>query len=261
MSPTEVILPEQQDIVVRLLERGPAGPQGPTGPTGATGPKGDTGATGATGPQGVPGPTGPTGDTGPQGAQGIPGAVGAAFPAVATASALPAAAANAGKAYWVTDTAVIVVSDGTRWRTAYGDTGLRNITVWLADGSMNIGSLLPGWKPRAGNAGYVRLRRTNHNVTAYFNNVAVAVASSSDALLTIPAGFLPEQSVTAFVSAWTGANAFKTAALTANTNSPLSRSSNFTTSVDDYYLTGSVTWTTKDAWPAVLPGTAQFNPN
>ena len=41
----------------------------------------------------------------------------------------------------------------------------------------------------------------------------------------------------------------------------LSRASNFTNAVDDYYLTGSLTWTTKDAWPAVLPGSAVGNPN
>lgn len=284
MSPTPVILPDQQDITVRITDRGPTGPTGPpgpqgdpgpigptgpTGPTGPPGPKGDpgptgptgdtgpTGATGSTGPQGVPGPTGPDG---PQGDQGIPGLTGAAFPAVATATALPAAAANAGKAYWVTDTAVIVVSDGTRWRTVYGDTGLRTITSWDAAGTVTGTPLAAGWKPRTGQGGYVRLRRSNHSVFLAANNLAVAVVNTADSVLTVPVGFQPVQSSQSLVSAWTAANVFKNFGLNA-AGAGVSRATGFALAVDDYFLAVSMTWPTGDAWPTTLPGSNSGAPN
>jgi hypothetical protein len=285
MTPTPVILPDQQDITVRITDRGPTGPTGPpgpqgnpgpigptgpTGPTGPPGPQGNPGPTGDTGPTGGTGPTGPTGDTGPQGDpgptgpkgdQGIPGLTGAAFPTVATATALPAAAANAGKAYWVTDTALIVVSDGTRWRTAYGDTGVRRITTWTAAGVVTGTPLAAGWKPRTGLAGSVDLRRTNHTVTLMFNNLACAAANTSDTVLVLPAGFLPTAVSLTLVSAWTATNVFKNYGFNATTAAAVIRGSNMSLAVDDYFLGVQMSWTTADAWPAALPGTVVSPPN
>jgi hypothetical protein len=284
-GPIAVVLQDAPAIAVHLAERGPTGPTGPPGPQGDPGPTGPTGPTGDTGPQGVPGPTGPTGDTGPtgppgstgstgpqgvpgptgpdgpQGVQGIPGAVGAAFPSVATASALPAAAANAGKAYWVTDTALVVVSDGTRWRTVYGDTGLRQITAWDAAGVVTGVPLAAGWKPRTGLAGYIQLRRTNHSVYLLFNNLACAVVNTSDSVVALPAGFAPPQLSLTLVSAWTAANVFKNFGFNATTGGAVARGSNLSLAVDDYFLAVQMSWNTAQPWPAVLPGTALLPPN
>jgi hypothetical protein len=280
MSPTEVILPEQQDIVVRLLERGPTGPTGPPGPQGDPGPTGPTGPTGPPGPQGDPGPTGPTGDTGPtgstgptgatgpqgvpgptgpdgpQGVQGIPGVTGAAFPAVATVTALPAAASNAGRSYWVTDTATVVVSDGTRWRTVYGDTGWRNITTWDTAGVVTGVALAAGFKPKTGTAGSIRLRRTNHTVFVAFNGLAVAVANTSDSVVSLPVGFQPTAVPAGFMPPmFTSASVFKNFGLTASV-AALSRATGFTCAIDDFFQFANASWATVDAWPAALPGTA-----
>jgi hypothetical protein len=266
MSPTEVILPDQQDITVRLLERGPTGPTGPPGPQGDPGPTGPTGPTGSTGPQGVPGPTGPTGDTGPtgpqgstgatgpqgvpgptgpdgpQGVQGVPGAVGAAFPTVATATALPAAAANAGKAYWVTDTAVIVVSDGTRWRTAYGDTGVRDIKTLITDPNILQSAPVP----------IARLRRYGNSVEFYcdFKSIATTPASPFQVVV-LPLGFRPStpfygplRAYAALRNTTFGVSAIDLYSFPANTQ--------------DRFVG---TWLTPDAWPATLPGTAATAPN
>jgi hypothetical protein len=90
MSPTEVILPDQQAITVRMTDRGPTGPTGPAGPQGDPGP---TGPTGPTGPKGDPGPAGPTGPTGPK---GDPGPALAVYVAGSDAAAIQAAVTAAG---------------------------------------------------------------------------------------------------------------------------------------------------------------------
>jgi len=209
---------------------------------------------GPIGPQGIQGPIGP------DGIQGVPGP-GNSFQTVATASALPAAASNTGRAYYVIDTAVIVVSDGTRWRTVYGDTGIRAITTWDSAGTVTGTPLLPGWKPRAGQPGYVRLRRTNHTVFCYTNNIACAVAGTSDSIMSTPAGFVPEQNSTYMLSAWSGTNVFTNFGLTANSSGGISRGSNFGLAVDTYLLSVEMAWATTQAWPATLPGSVVSNPN
>jgi len=264
MSPTEVILPEQQDITVRLLERGPVGPTGPTGPPGPQGdpgPTGPTGPTGSTGPQGDPGPTGPTGPTGdtgpqgstgdtgpqgvpgptgPQGDQGIPGTTGAAFPAVATATALPAAAANAGKAYWVTDTAVIMASDGTRWRTVYGDTGWRDVKALFT-------------APTGVTLNAVNLRRVGQQVAWRFSWNADATAGAAGAPVPVPPGFrfyanVADQNWVAWSAAGVRMGGFATTIGGANLVLYPVASQNPRYGFDHM---------TSDAWPVgALPGTA-----
>ena len=87
------------ELLVTLVNSGPAGATGPAGLTGATGPAGPTGLTGATGPAGPAGltgstgpdgPTGPTGSTGPAGPTGLTGSTGPAGPTGLTGSAGPA---------------------------------------------------------------------------------------------------------------------------------------------------------------------------
>jgi hypothetical protein len=253
---------------------GGVGPTGPTGPQGVPGDPGGVGPTGPTGPQGVPGDpggVGPTGPTGPQGVPGDPGGTGPAgpqgvpglvYPTVTTAGNLPAAATAAGRAYFVADTAVVMLSDGTRWRTLYGDTGLRRLAVWTTAGVITGDPFAPGWKPRTGVSGAFYLRRYGNTVQLTGSNFACAVASTGDPAVTIPAGF---QNATAganatLVSAWSSASVFKNFAFLAS-GGGLVRASNFTCAVDDYFLQVSLTWMTGDAWPATLPGTASSPPN
>jgi hypothetical protein len=256
-DPVTVILTDPPPVTVRMAERGPTGPTGPAGPQGVPGPTGPTGPQGVpgpTGPQGVPGPTGPTGPTGPQGAP-------AAFPTVATLSALPAAAGNAGRGYWVLDTFTVVVSDGTRWRTVYGDTGTRAITTWDAAGVITGTPLLPGWKPRLANGG-TYLRRYGNTVQVTAHNFTCAIQSTADPIVSFPAGFRPNSGSAGVVmcSAWSSANVQKTTGLQA-VAAGLSRGSNMIILLDDYFLNVSLTFMTSDAWPTTLPGSSYTAPN
>jgi len=244
MSDIRVILTEQPPIAVGMAARGPAGPQGPQGEqgdVGPQGPQGEQGEQGNDGEQGEQGDVGPQGDAGPQ---GIPGTTGAAFPTVATASALPAASANAGRAYWVTDTAVIVVSDGTRWRTAYGDTGQRDVKALMTDPSILQATPTP----------IGRLRRYGNTVEMYVDAKWVAAPTSPLTLLTLPVGFRAAAGYYGLLTAYG-----KTASVILDAGG--------TGNVNFYGAAANTqdrlrgTWFTADAWPTVLPGTAVGVPN
>jgi hypothetical protein len=283
-GPIAVLLQDDPVITVRLTERGPTGPTGPPGPQGVPGPTGPTGPTGATGPQGVPGPTGPTGDTGPtgpqgstgstgpqgvpgptgpdgpQGVQGIPGVTGAAFPTVATSTALPAAAANAGKAYWVTDTATVVVSDGTRWRTVYGDTGWRSITSWDTAGVVT-GQPLPtgGVTAKPGMAGYMQLMRTGNLVSfralgaiAPSNGVSVVMDPLPLGFRAMSNGFVPYL--------WNRGAVVNVVGAIGCSSSAAKLSVLPTMQANDELTRTEATWRTGDVWPNPLPGTAATQP-
>jgi hypothetical protein len=259
-----VILAADPAIAVRIADRGPTGPTGPPGPqgvpgpTGPTGPTGDTGATGSTGPAGSTGPQGVPGPTGPDGPQGIPGVTGAAFPSVATASALPAAAANAGKAYWVTDTALIVVSDGTRWRTAYGDTGWRSITEWTAAGVVTGQPLPTNVTPTPGSAGQMWLARTGSTVALRVVNITAAGGPAAVLMDPLAVGFRPVTNIQVpFVVQRAGANILSTVGTLSSGGRigllPSMASNDTVNRVE-------VTWRTNDAWPTALPGTPALAP-
>lgn len=198
-----------------------------------------------TGPPGPTGPTGIQGPTGPQGLQGPQGVVGSTpFSVVATASALPAAAGNAGKAYFVTDTAVIVLSDGTIWRTLYGDTGVRYVQTLMTD--VNIVQSAP--------APIAQLRRYANTVEFYCDIKMIATAPASPlTLITLPVGFRVYASnsygpLTTYgqgnMAVYAGAGVFNLYGGAATAT---------------YRLHGS--WLTSDAWPATLPGTQAAAPN
>ena len=263
-----VILADDPAIAVRITDRGPTGPTGPPGPQGDPGPTGPTGPTGDTGPQGDPGPTGPTGDTGPtggtgptgatgpqgvpgptgpdgpQGVQGIPGLTGAAFPTVATAAALPAAAGNAGKSYWVTNTAVIMISDGTRWRTVYGDTGLRNVNTLMTDPNI----------VQAGPAPVGRLRRYGNTVQFYADFLSIPTAPASPFVIyTLPVGFRSDIS-----GMYAPLRGYSTNRLTVMGAGGAINVYAFPANLQERFV-GS--WFTQEAWPTTLPGTAIYDPN
>jgi hypothetical protein len=171
--------------------------------------------------------------------------VGAAFPAVATATALPAAAANAGKAYWVTDTAVIVVSDGTRWRTAYSDTGLRNVAAMLTDPSILQTAPAP----------IAQLRRYGATVEMYCDFKVTGAPTSPFTIITLPVGFRHSVPGT-FYGPMTCYGATNRQNLMSTTGV-----------LSAYSIPGGAQdrykgqWMTQDAWPATLPGIAVGVPN
>ena len=168
---------------------------------------------------------------------------GAAFPSVATAAALPAAAANAGKAYWVTDTAVIMVSDGALWRTAYGDTGLRNVGAQMTHPSIEQTAPAP----------VGRLRRYGNSVLFYCDFKSTAAPASPFAMYTLPAGFRPDISgMYGVLRGYAGYNAVVMGGAGAV------NVYGFPASTQERYVGN---WFTQEAWPTVLPGTAIYNPN
>jgi hypothetical protein len=190
----------------------------------------------------VPGPTGP------DGIQGVPGP-GNSFQTVATATALPAAASNTGRAYYVIDTAVVMVSDGARWRTAYGDTGLRNVAALMTDPSILQTAPVP--------QGY--LRRYGNTVEAYFDFKAIATPASPFPILVLPTGFRAGAAVIGFqmYGPMSGYANTRANIHDGGTSGRLNVYSVPANSVERFHGT----WFTGDAWPAVLPGTSATVPN
>ena len=191
-----------------------------------------------------------------------PPAGGGGFTKVANAAALPApSGSNAGAPYYITDTSVTVVSDGTRWRTMYGDTGQRTISTWDSAGVVTGTPLHSNWKPRTSNGGYIRMRRTNNVVFLYTDNLACAVANPGNAFIVVPAGFVPDVTAATLVSSWTPGNTYSACGLTASSSGNLLLTLGFTAVIDQYFLAVGLSWLTKDPWPTTLPGTAFTQPN
>jgi hypothetical protein len=130
---------------------GPPGPKGDTGDQGLQGlqglqgPKGDTGDQGLqglqgpkgdTGDQGLQGLQGPKGDTGDQGLQGLGSPEGVQTASVGTRY-IDTAATN-GAVEWIKATG----TGNTGWKVTYGDTGWRNIGSLLA-ANMNPSTTYP----------------------------------------------------------------------------------------------------------------------
>ena len=204
----------------------------------------------------MPGPVGDTGATGATGAAG-----GTPYTAVANLAGLPAAAANVAKSYYVTDTATIVVSDGIRWRTVYGDTGWRVLTSWDAAGVVTGISLQASFVPRPTSVGSIRIRRTGSTVMLDVAQMSTAAAMTAGVSYPIIA-FNP-------VPGWNPTNAdgyhvfmagvgaaihairlyggfIQFAAGGALTSGAVAVASNRT----------AATWMTIEPWPTTLPGTA-----
>ena len=233
---------------------GPLGPPGPPGPPGGMGVPGGQGPQGI---QGVPGPTGPTGATGSQGPIGLTGPTGSAYPTVAAIANLPPAAANAGKAFYVTATQTIHASDGVAWHVVYGDTGWRQLTAWSAAGVVTGDPLPAGWKPRAGNGGWINMRRVGNIGHLEILNEAVALASTNDPAATLPLGWRPTTLTIQWGNGFTGAAIPKAMIVTFNANGTVVRSGGQTLTVDDYFYYATYTWAISDAWPAApYPGVA-----
>lgn len=168
---------------------------------------------------------------------------GAYFKTVPTASGLPAASGNTGRSYYVIDTAVVVLSDGTRWRTVYGDTGLRNVSSMITDPGV-AASPLP----------IARLRRYGNTVEFYVDAKWSAAPASPFKLIDLPVGFRPSQSKYAVCWVHGVPGALRTVYDGVAAVNVYSAGAN----VQDRM---SGMWMTSDAWPATLPGIAALPPN
>jgi len=208
---------------------------------------GPRGLKGDTGDPGVKGDKGDQGDAGVKGDTGDPGPPGAAYPSVATVAQLPAAAANAGRAYWVTDTSTIYTSDGATWRLVYGDTLTRNVATLLD----------PGWRLHTSN-GYLRLRRSGHFVYLAGRLQRVTAGTPYNGhtpVVAMPIGFYPSMSY----NVQGDANIYtKFVGLATNLSVTSRIDVRFDGAAGSYVvddaLNLSAVWMTEQAWPAVLPG-------
>ncbi len=157
-------------------------------------------------------------------------------------------AATNGAIRWIKATG----SGNTGWRVEYGDTGWRTVAAWNASAVFSSGSLPTGWSPRSGIAGSLSVRRIHDHVQFYASHLSVAVANTSDAIWTVPAGFqassgpVPVTTVT-FIDAGSPFPAgIRTTARSQSMSLPL----------NSFVADLSTDWPTADAWPATLPGTA-----
>lgn len=228
-----VTAPESSTVDITML--GPPGPKGDKGDTGATGAKGDTGAQGPTGATGSDGPAGPAGGT--------------PYTTVATFASLPAFASNIGKAYYVTDTKTVYVSDGVAWRLMYGDTLTRDVSALLD----------PAWKLHA-SAGHIRLRRIDNIVflSARLARVTAGLGYQSvSTVLILPTGFMPGTMAGNVVLGTAHTASTKTPGQLSNMSSGGRIDAFFpglagTWAVDEQ-LVLNASWVTDQAWPTVLP--------
>jgi len=250
----DIVVPDRAAVVEvvtaptsAIVDTALLGPPGPRGLQGATGPQG---VQGDTGPQGVQGVKGDTGAQGPQGIEGPIGPTGAPggtpYTAVATISALPPWGANVGKAYWVTDTKTVYVSDGTGWRLLFGDTLTRDITALLD----------PGWKV-AVSQGYLRLRRIGTTVftAGRIQRVTAGTAYAGNTpVFTLPTGF---GTGSAYVALGTAQLYMKGMGQVSNYSTGARIDVSFTITSGNYVVDDvvnfSASWYTEQAWPTVLP--------
>ena len=179
-------------------------------------------------------------NAGPSGPGGPSGATPATYPSVANAAALPAVASSVGKAYWVVDTATVVVSDGTRWRTMYGDTGYRDILSLTNNTHLN--------PAEPGAATFIR--RKDNTVEMYCDFIAIAgTIPSPIVLLTLPVGFRPPFMVYGLLYWYAGGSPVANIYLA---NGAINLYSLIALNPCRIYGT----WGTTDAWPTTLPGNA-----
>jgi len=175
----------------------------------------------------------------------------------ATQAALPAASSNVGRVFYVSGTATLYVSDGTQWRLAYGDTGVRK----LAAGD----SADPNWTGAS-----IRIRRLNNTVylTGYLGcSIAGQATTAVISVYLLPLGFRAPVMSTYFagiaglgttIPAWPTILSPGTALANTVTVQPVSGTTGrpATFAVNDRLIL-SCSWTTTDSWPSTLPGTAE----
>lgn len=225
----------QREIIIEADAASPIpGPQGPVGPEG---PQGDIG------PQGVAGPIGPQGDPGP----------GNSFQTVPTVTSLPPYSSNQGRAYYVIDTATIVVSDGLKWRTVYGDTGWRAISTWDTAGNVTGQALPANIVPKPGYAGYMWLARTGTLVSCKIVNVKASVIGTA-IMDPLPSGFRLIQNCYVPMIVHRAGVVTLFGIGNGGTNGILSMTPGM--AVNDEIQRMECSWRTLDNWPNPLPGSA-----
>lgn len=148
-----------------------------------------------------------------------------------------------------------------RWQLTYSDTGWREILTFDATGTVTQGAFDAGgyWGPRAGQPGWVRVRRRNGMLHFWIRNVASANAAYLIRQVTaLPAGFRLTDSndqIPILALPASGNTIFKPTYVTgAYSGSVLSIVQ--TGAVDDYIPAQQVSIVNDAAWPTTLPGTA-----
>lgn len=126
-----------------------------------------------------------------------------------------------------------------RQQMIYGDTGVRVLGNDPASTTEGVGS--------------VKLRRIGHNVELFISDKVAAVAGNPLTLVTLPPGFRPydwvnESMSTVYDTTINGLRIQNTGAVLV-----------YSISAGDS-MRGHSTWTTTEAWPTSLPGTAQGAP-
>ena len=126
-------------------------------------------------------------------------------------------------------------ANNARWQMTYGDTGLRDTAVTVANAWAIYG-------------GYNHIRRVGNVVS--LNLWLDSASASADTVGTIPAGFRPDRSTGQGIQA----PGYLTRLLQVGSGGNLDVDRAGTTPGATWFVQS--TWTTSDAWPTSLPGTA-----
>ena len=132
----------------------------------------------------------------------------------------------------------------TGWTVTYGDTGWRNISTLLIN----------GWKNKAN---HMTMRRINCKVILRFPFVGLdGSAATKSVFLTLPDGFKYRNgSNYGAIGTIVVGNGFELGT-TANLQIVSKDFNSLSTKPSSLDMTGELSWTTDDAYPSILPGTA-----
>ena len=132
----------------------------------------------------------------------------------------------------------------TGWTVLYGDTGWRDISTLLIN----------GWKNKAN---HMTMRRINYKVILRFPFVGLdGSAATKPVFITLPNGFKYRNgSNYGAIGTIVVGNGFELGT-TANLQIVSKDFDSLSTKPSSLDMTGELSWTTDDAYPSILPGTA-----
>lgn len=153
-------------------------------------------------------------------------------------------AATTGAIKWIKATG----TGNTGWVVQYGDTGLRNVSALLPAAHLAL-------NPNA----VASIRRVGSLVTLFYSTGSSPTATGLQTLTdgtTVPSGFRFDKTASGRTPTGTmlvgSSGAGSSISLYMSTTSAI----NSATHVSGTAVQGSISWTTDDAWPASLPGSA-----
>ena len=137
--------------------------------------------------------------------------------------------------------------------TIFGDTGIRTLTSWDADGNITYGTLPVGVVPSPGYSGGIYIRRVGQRVTMY---MIAANSTSTTASIPIPEGFKVQYAPFPYANlnpvkgnmialANVGAHALFLSGLVAGAALAGEASSSYAS---------NIAWECTQSWPRSLPG-------